>query len=79
MLLLALDTKSFPLESCSRVKCVFQEFVKHPKVLAVESKQYAHTNMFGVINALGTLQYGRLKNNHPLRVTLLSSYTAYLH
>ena len=61
LLLLSLDTASFCQISRSRVKCFFHYFVKHPIIPEVDSKQYKHANMFGVINAFDTLQDYQLK------------------
>ena len=58
----------------SRVKCVFHEFVKRPMISAVDSKAYVRANMFGIINAFGTLQDNGLNHDRPLRVTLPISY-----
>ena len=78
-LLIGVDPASFPQVSQSRVKYVFDEFIKHPTIPAVKCKQYAHANMLVIINALGALQDNWLKHNHPLRVTLPSSYTVEIH
>ena len=56
-LLSALDLARFPQESCSRVKSVFHEFVKHPKITEVKSKLYSYKKMFGVINGLRIIPY----------------------
>ena len=58
---------------------VFHEFVKCNTILEVKSKLYARTNMFGVINGLGVLQYDLLEIDNPLRVPLLIFYTINLH
>ena len=50
VLILALDTVSFPQESRSRIKSVFHKFFKHSTIPSVKSKMYANGNMFGVIN-----------------------------
>ena len=78
-LLLALDTARFPDEYCSQVVHVFHEFFKCATIPAVDTKLYAHANMFGIINGLGAFQYEQLKEDHPLGVPLLSLYTIKIH
>ena len=74
-LLLALYPAIFYQGYRSRVKCVFQKFVKNVMIPVVMSKRYVHVNMVGVINALGTFQDDQLKNDDPLRVLLPSLCT----
>ena len=62
MLLLDLDPTSFPQESLSRVVRILHNFVKCATILAVESKLYAHADIFGVIKGLGVFQDNQLKN-----------------
>ena len=79
-LFLGLGPVIFPQLSRSTVKFFFQEFVKRPTIPEVEWKQYAGMNLFGIINAFGTLQDYCLKNiYHLLRVPLLVSYTVEIH
>ena len=79
VLLLTLDPASFPQVSHSRVKCDFHKFFKIPTVPAVDSKKYARTNMFGIINTLGAFQENWLKkithSEFHLRASPLSSST----
>ena len=75
MLLLTLYPANFPQVSHILVKCVFKEFSKIPTIPEAESKKYACMHMFVIINALGVFQDNLLKNDHPIRVTLPSSYT----
>ena len=56
MLLLGLDPAKFPRVSRSHIECVFHDFVKRSTIPEVDSKQYEHTNMFGIINSLGEFQ-----------------------
>ena len=71
--------RAFPRNPVSVLDVYLTNFVKLCTIPVVESKNYARMNMFGVINALGALQDGRLKNDHPLRVSLPILYTAKLH
>ena len=78
-LLLGLDPVSFPQVSRSCIKYFFLYFIKRLTIPAVGLKQYARVIMFGIINALGTLQDNWLNNNHPLKVPLPSLYTIEIH
>ena len=78
-LILALDLTNFPQEYRSHIKSVFHELVKSPTITEVKSKLYTRVNIFDVINSLGVLQDDWLKNDHPIGVPILSSYTIELH
>ena len=52
---------------------VFQELIKRSTIPQVKSKQNALSDLRGIVNALGALDYNRLKNNHPLSVPLTST------
>ena len=49
---------------------VFHKLVKRSGILSIESKQYALSNLRGIINALCVVEDNGLKNNHPLTVPL---------
>ena len=58
--------------SHSGIVRVFHEFVKHPTITEIESKQYVLDNLFVIINTLGALYDHRLKYYYCLRVSLLA-------
>ena len=53
MLLLCLNPKIFYQVSHSLIIHVFHEFIKHPMITEVESKQYALANLHGIILCFG--------------------------
>ena len=71
--------RAFPKYPVDALNVSFEGFFKRPTIPAVKSKQYKRSNVFIIINALGALKYNWLKNDHSLRVLLLSSYTVKLH
>ena len=69
----------FPKYPIATLNVPFTRSTNAPTIIEVKSKKYVCANMFGSVNALGVLQYNWMKNYHPLRVTLQSSYTIEIH
>ena len=69
-LLLSLNSTSFSNVSHSGVILVFYKIIKCPTISAIDSKQYALSNLHGIINALCAWEDNGLKNDHPLGVPL---------
>ena len=65
-LLLILTPTRFSDVSHSGVIRVFHELIKRTTIPVIESKQYALSNLRGIINALCALEYNGLNNYHPL-------------
>ena len=72
-LLLILIPTIFSEVSHSRILRVFHELVKRLKIPEIKLKQYALSNLRGIINALCALEDNGLKNDHPLSVPLPST------
>ena len=72
-LLLRLIPTRFSEVSYFGIIRVFHEFIKHPRIPAIESKKYVRSNLRKIINGLGELEDNRLKNDHPLCVPLPST------
>ena len=77
--LLTLGTVKFPQLYRGCGVHVVHEFVKRASIPVVKSKLNLRANMLGIINDLSVLQDDQLKNNHPLRVTLIISYAIEIH
>ena len=72
-LLLCLTPANFSKVSHCEIVRVFHELVKRPTMTEIELKQYALSNLRGIINALCVLEDNGLKNDHPLSVPLPST------
>ena len=73
MFILRLIFVKFSGLSHSGIICVFHKLVKRPTVPEIELKQYALSNLRGIINALYALEDNGFKNCRPLYVTLPST------
>ena len=72
MSLLRLTLTRFSEVSNNRFICVFHVLAKRSTIPQIESKQYALSNLRGIVNASWVLEDNGFKNDHPLRVPLTS-------
>ena len=78
------DSEIFSEVSHCGIICVCYELIKCPKFTEIEPKEYALSDLCGIINALCALEDNGLKNDHPLSVQLPSTnlikfYRQYSH
>ena len=78
-LLLTLYPLRYPQVPHSRSVSVIDDFVKRTTITEVKSEINLRANIFGASDKSDALQDDWLKNDHPLGITLPSSYAVDLH
>ena len=74
MLLHILSSTSFSQVPHGGVIRFFHKLVKRSTIPQVKLEKNAHSDLRGIVDALGVLEDNRLKKDHPLSVPLPSTY-----